>query len=92
MRSRATMAATGPPYSVSATNVPSAAFRIATGLSENAAMDVLVKTRNEFEKYTDVRASLEHNIREYGPYPHSFIRLVENPGRGIGAHADAAGC
>ncbi len=37
-----------------------------------------------------VRASLEHNSREFGPYPHSFIRLVENPGSGMGAHADAA--
>ncbi|HEY0153103.1 MAG TPA: ABC transporter permease [Longimicrobium sp.] len=36
-----------------------------------------------------VRASLEHNSREFGPYPHSFIRLVENPGSGMGAHADA---
>jgi ABC-type transport system involved in multi-copper enzyme maturation permease subunit len=36
-----------------------------------------------------VRASLEHNSREYGPYPHSYIRLVENPGGGVGAHADA---
>jgi ABC-type transport system involved in multi-copper enzyme maturation permease subunit len=37
-----------------------------------------------------VRASLEHNSREYGPYPYSYIRLVENPGSGIGAHADAS--
>jgi uncharacterized protein len=30
------------------------------------AKDVLVKTRAEFEKYVDVRASLEHKIRERG--------------------------
>jgi len=36
-----------------------------------------------------VRASLEYNSREFGPYPHRHIRLVENPVRGMGAHADA---
>ncbi|HYW09224.1 MAG TPA: hypothetical protein VE913_19855, partial [Longimicrobium sp.] len=37
-----------------------------------------------------VRASLEHNSRQFGPYPYSYIRLVENPGSGMGAHADAS--
>ncbi|HYH78683.1 MAG TPA: hypothetical protein VEX86_02775 [Longimicrobium sp.] len=36
-----------------------------------------------------VRASLDHNTRAFGPYPHAYIRLVENPGSGMGAHADA---
>ncbi|HEX8359668.1 MAG TPA: hypothetical protein VF613_06170 [Longimicrobium sp.] len=36
-----------------------------------------------------VRASLDHYTRAFGPYPHSYIRLVENPGRGMGAHAAA---
>jgi ABC-2 type transport system permease protein len=37
------------------------------------------------------RASLERYTRAYGPYPHGrIIRLVENPGGGIGAHAEAA--
>jgi ABC-type transport system involved in multi-copper enzyme maturation permease subunit len=36
-----------------------------------------------------VRASLEYNTRAYGPYPHGgIIRLVENPGQGLGAHAE----
>ncbi|HEY0038709.1 MAG TPA: hypothetical protein VGB66_18560, partial [Longimicrobium sp.] len=36
-----------------------------------------------------VRASLAYNTRAYGPYRHgSIIRLVENPGQGIGAHAE----
>ncbi|HEX6071129.1 MAG TPA: hypothetical protein VFZ18_14935, partial [Longimicrobiaceae bacterium] len=35
-----------------------------------------------------VRASLDHNTRAFGPYPHGHVRLVENPGRGMGAHAD----
>jgi ABC-2 type transport system permease protein len=36
-----------------------------------------------------VRASLDHNTRAFGPYPYGHVRLVENPGGGIGAHADA---
>ncbi|HEX8905166.1 MAG TPA: ABC transporter permease, partial [Longimicrobiaceae bacterium] len=36
-----------------------------------------------------VRASLDSYTRAYGPYPHGrIIRLVENPGGGIGAHAE----
>ncbi len=36
-----------------------------------------------------VRASLDYLSREFGPYPHRHIRLVENPARGMGAHADS---
>jgi ABC-2 type transport system permease protein len=37
-----------------------------------------------------VRGSLDYYTRAFGPYPHGpIIRLVENPGRGIGAHAEA---
>ena len=37
-----------------------------------------------------VRASLDHYTRAFGPYPHGrIIRLIENPGGGMGAHADA---
>lgn len=37
-----------------------------------------------------VRGSLDHYTRAFGPYPHgTILRLVENPGRGIGAHAEA---
>jgi len=36
-----------------------------------------------------VRASLDYYSRAFGPYPHGdIIRLVENPGAGIGAHAE----
>ncbi|HEX6040282.1 hypothetical protein [Longimicrobium sp.] len=36
-----------------------------------------------------VRASLAYYTRAYGPYPHGrLLRLVENPGTGIGAHAE----
>ncbi len=37
-----------------------------------------------------VRASLDYYTREFGPYPYGYIRLVENPGSGIGAHAAAS--
>lgn len=36
-----------------------------------------------------VRASLDYYGSQFGPYPHAYIRLVENPGGGMGAHADA---
>lgn len=37
-----------------------------------------------------VRASLGYYTRAFGPYPHGrILRLVENPGGGTGAHADA---
>ncbi|HEU4883263.1 MAG TPA: hypothetical protein VFT45_13475 [Longimicrobium sp.] len=37
-----------------------------------------------------VRASLDYYTRAFGPYPHGrILRLVENPGGGTGAHADA---
>jgi ABC-2 type transport system permease protein len=37
-----------------------------------------------------VRGSLDYYTRAFGPYPHGpVIRLVENPGRGMGAHAEA---
>jgi ABC-type transport system involved in multi-copper enzyme maturation permease subunit len=35
------------------------------------------------------RASLEYHTREYAPYPHRTLRFIENPVRGLGAHADA---
>lgn len=37
-----------------------------------------------------VRASLGYYTRSFGPYPHGrIIRLIENPGAGMGAHAEA---
>lgn len=36
-----------------------------------------------------VRAALPYYTQAYGPYPHGgILRLVENPGGGIGAHAE----
>jgi hypothetical protein len=37
-----------------------------------------------------VRASLERYTREFGPYPHSYLRLIENPTRGMGAESSPA--
>jgi ABC-2 type transport system permease protein len=37
-----------------------------------------------------VRASLERYTREFGPYPHSYLRLIENPARGMGVEAEGA--
>ncbi len=46
-------------------------------------------TANVDRLLRSVRASLDRNSREFGPYPYSYIRLVENPVRRMGAHADA---
>lgn len=35
-----------------------------------------------------VRASLTNYSREFGPYPYGYLRLVENPGQGMGAHSE----
>jgi len=37
-----------------------------------------------------VRASLDHYTRQFGPYPYRYIRLIENPGAGMGVHTEAA--
>ena len=37
-----------------------------------------------------MRGSLDHFTRSFGSYRYSYIRLVENPGRGMGAHAAAS--
>jgi ABC-type transport system involved in multi-copper enzyme maturation permease subunit len=37
-----------------------------------------------------VRASLERYTREFGPYPHSYLRLIENPARGMGVESAPA--
>jgi hypothetical protein len=37
-----------------------------------------------------VRASLGHYTRQFGPYPYSYIRLIENPGGGMGVATEAA--
>ncbi len=39
---------------------------------------------------TSVRASLDHYTRQFGPYPYSYIRLIENPVRGMGVRTEAA--
>ena len=37
-----------------------------------------------------VRASLDHYTRQFGPYPYSYVRLIENPVLGIGVQTEAA--
>ncbi|MEP7337615.1 MAG: ABC transporter permease [Acidobacteriota bacterium] len=37
-----------------------------------------------------VRASLDHYTRQFGPYPYSYLRLIENPDRGMGVGTEAA--
>jgi hypothetical protein len=37
-----------------------------------------------------VRASLSYHAERFGPYPYSYIRLIENPVAGMGVHTEAA--
>jgi hypothetical protein len=37
-----------------------------------------------------VRASLDYYTRQFGPYPYGYIRLIENPDRGMGVGTEAA--
>jgi hypothetical protein len=37
-----------------------------------------------------VRASLDHCTEHFGPYAHSYVRLVEIPGRGVGLRAETS--
>jgi ABC-2 type transport system permease protein len=37
-----------------------------------------------------VRASLDHYTRQFGPYPYSYIRLIESPALRLGAQTQAA--
>jgi hypothetical protein len=37
-----------------------------------------------------VRASLSYHTERFGPYPHSYIKVIENPARGMGVHTEAA--
>ncbi len=46
-------------------------------------------SRNVDRLLRSVRACLDNYSREFGPYPFGYLRLVENPVRNLGAHADA---
>jgi hypothetical protein len=37
-----------------------------------------------------VRASLDQYTRQFGPYPYSYLRLIESPGLGMGVQTEAA--
>ncbi|MDB4912763.1 MAG: rane protein [Gemmatimonadetes bacterium] len=43
--------------------------------------------RNVARAMASVRSSLDYMSREFGPYPHSEIRLIERPGDGIVLHS-----
>lgn len=64
---------------------------------ENPGQEVAIQiyyhpehTANLDRIYRSVYASLDYHSREFGPYPHPYIRVVENPVRKSGAHADAS--
>jgi hypothetical protein len=47
-------------------------------------------TANLSRMLVSVRASLDLYTRQFGPYPYSYIRLIENPGAGMAVHTEAA--
>jgi hypothetical protein len=47
-------------------------------------------TGNLGRMMASVRASLDHYTRQFGPYPYSYIRLIEDPARGMGVATEAA--
>lgn len=64
-----------------------------TGSGRQVAIQVVhhpTHTANVDRMLRSARASLSYYSREFGSYPWGYLRLVENPGRGIGAHAEAA--
>jgi ABC-2 type transport system permease protein len=65
--------------------------------SEDSGKGVLIQiyhhpghTANLDRILRSVQASLDYYSRQFGPYPYGYIRLVENPVRKMGAHADAS--
>jgi ABC-2 type transport system permease protein len=65
----------------------------ATGSGQTVAIQTFHHpghTANLGRMVASVRASLDHYTRQFGPYPYSYIRLIENPVRGIGVGTEAA--
>ena len=46
-------------------------------------------TANLEHMVRSVQVSLSHFTEQFGPYPYSWIRLIERPGHGSGLHADS---
>jgi ABC-2 type transport system permease protein len=55
-------------------------------LSELGQNSVVILTR----MVRAVRASLSYHTERFGPYPHNYIKLIENPTRGMGVQTEAA--
>lgn len=36
-----------------------------------------------------IRASLDYYTKQFGPYPHRYVRFIERPSQGIGMHSDS---
>jgi ABC-2 type transport system permease protein len=46
-------------------------------------------TRNLDRMVRSIRASLDYYTAQFGPYPRTWLNVVERPGNGTGMHADA---
>jgi ABC-type transport system involved in multi-copper enzyme maturation permease subunit len=70
----------------------SAKYAVRVGRWKNVAIQIYHHpghTSNLDRILRSVEASLDYYTQAFGPYPYSYIRLVENPVRKMGAHADA---
>ena len=70
----------------------SASYAVREGRWKNVAIQIYHHpghTANLDRILRSVQASLDYYSRAFGPYPWGYIRLVENPVRKMGAHADA---
>ncbi|HEY1114296.1 MAG TPA: ABC transporter permease, partial [Chitinophagaceae bacterium] len=70
----------------------SANYAVREGRWQNVAIQIYYHpghTANLDRILRSVKASLDYYSRAFGPYPWGYIRLVENPVRKMGAHADA---
>jgi hypothetical protein len=68
-------------------------WKPATGSGPDVAIQIFHDPRhagNLPRMVRAVRASLSYHTERFGPYPHSYIKLIENPTRGMGVQTEAA--
>jgi len=71
----------------------SARYAVHTALANDVAVEIYHDPRHArlVERIAaSARAALEFYTRQFGSYPYGYLRLIENPTRGMGAHAEAA--
>jgi ABC-type transport system involved in multi-copper enzyme maturation permease subunit len=68
-------------------------WKPSTGSGQTVAIQIFHDPRHEgnlTRMVRAVRASLRYHTERFGPYRHSYIKLIENPTRGLGVQTEAA--